>query len=105
MRRYESSIRIITAFFAALVGLAVRYVIDGNNPLSADLRWPCFLLSVFLFLRFLLGSANHLWYEYTKNEPAQVCRYSVGKDFGFLISFGCMAVAITFAKTLKEFLW
>ena len=34
MRRYESSIRIITAFFAALVGLAVRDVIDGNNPLD-----------------------------------------------------------------------
>src|SRR5438093_509310 len=104
MRLYEQSIRIITAFFLVLVGLAVKYVIEPKKIPGPELRWAFFFLSIFLFMRYLLGSANHLWYEYIKDDPTQVDHRSLSKDFAFLILFGVMAVVITFSQTLEEFL-
>ncbi len=62
MKRYEQSIRTITAFFAVLLGFGIKKLLDSGVELGGD-KWPCFILSVLLFLRYLLGSANHLWLE------------------------------------------
>src|SRR5437879_4207317 len=67
MRRYDQSIRVITAFFAALLGFGLKNLLD-NKSLPSDMPAPCFILSVLLFLRFILGSANHYWYDYVNTD-------------------------------------
>jgi hypothetical protein len=115
VKRYEQSIRVITTFFAALLGLGLKNLLDPKAFNPANARWPCFLMSVFLFLRFLLGSNNHLWFEFVRpdldrsrrsDEPPYVPppRGRVINDFVFLIVFGLFGVAICYSTTLDEFL-
>lgn len=115
MKRYEQSIRVITTFFAALLGLGLKNLLDPEAFNPANARWPCFLMSVFLFLRFLLGSNNHLWFEFVRpdldrskglNEPPYVppSRGRVINDFIFLVVLGLLGVAICYSTSLDEFL-
>jgi hypothetical protein len=119
MKRYEQSIRVITAFFAVLLGLGLKNLLDPKAFGPENARWPCFLMSVFLFLRFLLGSNNHLWLEFihpdnrkvhctkvdgTKVNGFKVCRFQILKDFFFLIIFGLLGMGICYSTTVDKFL-
>lgn len=66
-------------------------------------------MSVFLFLRFLLGSNNHLWFEFVRpdlkpEEPCMAPRGRILNDFVFLIVFGLIGVAICYSSNVDEFL-
>src|SRR4051794_9994756 len=94
MKRYDQSVRVITAFFAALLGFGLKNLLDGRN-LPQDVAGPCFVLSAILFLRFLIGSANHYWHDFLntdslpESKPAKPAR--VLWDFLVLILFGIVA--------------
>jgi hypothetical protein len=74
--RYEPSIRAVTVFFAAVLGFGLKHLLDTDyTQKTADIytyKWLFFLVAVFIFLRFLTGSANHLWLEYQKSERDDV---------------------------------
>lgn len=106
MHYTEPGIRVITVFFAALVGFGLKHLADetakGHDGHPDDLT--CFVLAVLLFLRFLLGSANHLWYEYIRSRPP-VKTSQLGIDLAALTGYGIIAVYICYAETLTHFLW
>lgn len=107
MHYTEPGIRVITVFFAALVGFGLNRLADvtgSNGPDSHPDDFTCFVLAVLLFLRFLLGSANHLWHEHSRPQgKADTLR--LGIDLLFLIFYGLIAVYTCYAKTLEQFLW
>jgi hypothetical protein len=65
-------------FFAALIGFGLKHILDANPSAYGDIvvhRWQYFLVSVFLFLRFFLGSLitfglSILSYKSQKESPA-----------------------------------
>ena len=66
-KRYEQSVRVATVFFSVVMGFGLKHILEpptghGINP-ETD-RWACFFIALLLFIRFLFGSANHLWDEY-----------------------------------------
>lgn len=114
MKRYENSIRVITAFFGVLLGFGLKRLLDANEFEPNYAKTPCFLLAVFLFLRLLLGSANHMWYEYVlpdaqnnsnlKGELVGKLKY-MPSDFIFLILFGLIGISICYSTNLTSFLF
>lgn len=109
MKRYEQSIRVITAFFAVLLGFGLKKLLDNEIFQPENARWPCFIMSVFLFLRFLLGSNNHMWFEFVRQDLAQnsafkAPRTQILNDFLFLVLFGLIGMAICYSKNLTQFL-
>lgn len=109
MKRYEQSIRVITGFFAVLLGFGLKKLLDAPSFDPANARWPCFLMSVFLFLRFLLGSNNHMWVEFVSDDRgptigSKVSHKQVLNDFLFLVLFGLIGMGICYSTTLDEFL-
>lgn len=114
MKRYEQSVRVITAFFSVLLGLGLKNLLDPKLFEPENARWPCFLMSVFLFLRFLLGSNNHMWFEFVrpdreegsnpKKNGSSVSRGQILENFFFLLVFGLVGVSICFSTTVDEFL-
>lgn len=56
MHYTEPGIRVITVFFAALVGFGLKHLADVTKCSAPDIyphRGICFVLAVLLFLRFL----------------------------------------------------
>lgn len=108
MKRYEQAIRVVTAFFSVLLGFGLKRLLDSSS-FSPGTLVPCFLMSVFIFLRFLLGSANHMWFEFVRLDLAQDSKYKARRgqvlnDFGFLVVFGLIGMAICYSNNLEEFL-
>jgi hypothetical protein len=104
--RYEATIRAVTAFFAALIGFGLKQLLDVRYKPDMELSvyWlPCFITAVLLFLRFITGSANHLWMEYVKNDPA--LKWSFAIDILFLAIFGVIAPLICYSDSLAQFLY
>lgn len=109
MKRYEQATRVITAFFSVLLGLGLKNLLDRKAFGPANAGWPCFLMSVFLFLRFLLGSSNHMWFEFvrldrTERQAFPVSRFRIFNDFFSLVILGLVGVAICYSTTVDEFL-
>lgn len=115
MKRYENAIRTITAFFAVLLGFGLKRLLDSGTSAPsfspAHALWPCFFLSVLLFLRFLLGSANHMWFEFVRPDRKEGATLAFDKlrvrilnDFAFLVVFGLVGVGICYSETLDQFL-
>jgi hypothetical protein len=111
MKRYESAIRVITAFFGVLLGFGLKRLLDNDSfdPHPAEI--PCFVLAVLLFVRFLLGSSNHMWFEFVRPDLSTKAgsAYPVPKlrilyDFSFLLIFGAIGMAICYSKKLDQFL-
>jgi hypothetical protein len=108
--RFENCVRSILAFFAALIGFGLKHILDADPNAYGDIavhRWQYFLVSVFLFLRFFLGSANHLWFEHLKpqkpeREPSLQNKLLLS-DLCFLIGFGLFAAVICYVKSPLEF--
>jgi hypothetical protein len=109
MKRYEQATRVVTALFAVLLAFGLKHLIDSNG-LSAEYKWPCFLATLFLFLRFMIGSANHMWYEFVlpdldlKVKPLGDVTRQVRADFAFLIWFGLIGTIICLSNSIDEFL-
>jgi len=109
MKRYEQAIRVITAFFAFLLGFGLKRLLDHDMFTPPSAQWPCFFLSVFLFLRLLLGSGNHMWYEFVRPDLKQECEFSAPRlqvlnDFLFLVVFGLIGVSMCYTDRLDRFL-
>lgn len=104
--RYEATIRVVTAFFAALIGFGLKQLLDVRYKPDMELAayWlPCFITAVSLFLRFITGSANHLWLEYVKNDPSLKWSFSI--DILFLVILGIIAPLICYSDSLSQFLY
>ncbi len=104
--RYEATIRVVTAFFAALIGFGLKQLLDVRYKPDMELSafWlPCFITAVSLFLRFITGSANHLWLEYVRYDPA--LKWSFAVDILFLAIFGVIAPLICYSDSLAQFLY
>lgn len=103
MSPYKESVKTVCWLFTLLVGLALQRIIEGDSPLGSY-RWPCFVLGVFLFLRYLLGSANHLWITYCTKDGAASARFGRAVfDFASLGVFGSMAVLISQSPDMMKF--
>lgn len=103
MMRYDGIIRAVTAFFAALIGFGLKHLLDLEtiHPLF-DYRRVCFVIAILLYLRFLTGSASHLWLEhvYAKGPSAGL----FVTDIVFLITFGIIASLMSYAEDIYWFL-
>src|SRR5205814_1785482 len=87
----------------------LKRLLDEHSFVPENAQWPCFFMSVFLFLRFLLGSSNHMWFEFVRPDLAQdsaFCapRSQILNDFLFLVMFGLIGMAICYSTTLDQFL-
>lgn len=99
----EPTIRVVTAFFAALTGFGLKHILDLKAGESLhEYQVPCFLIATLLFLRFLTGSANHLWVEHV--QPADSKDLFFALDIIFLLIFGIFASFISYSSDVAEFL-
>jgi hypothetical protein len=117
--RYDPSIRVVTLFFAAVLGFGLKNLLDtpnAKNPVEIHTykgwtweiytyKWLFFLVATFIFLRFLTGSANHLWLEYQKYMRHHQARDDVLVIVGFfwLTLFGCLGAFLCYADTAPHF--
>jgi hypothetical protein len=101
--RYDGTIRVVIAFCAALIGFGLKQLLDlkTGHPLF-DYRLVCFIIAVLLYLRFLTGSASHLWLEHVHaNGPSAVLFFA---DIAALVTFGILASLISYAEDVYWFL-
>lgn len=72
-----------------------------------DEKTAAFLLGIFLFLRFVAGSAVHLWWVYIKPSTPELPGIPwMLFDSGSLLIFGLIAVRISYSNnSVEEFLW
>ncbi len=101
MQPYDATVRAITSFFAALIGFGLSHLLNAPGDLAPQ-KTLLFLIAVLLFLRFLTGSANHLWLEYVQRDAAV---FPVLVDIIFLVGFGIIACFVCYSPTLGDFLY
>jgi predicted lysophospholipase L1 biosynthesis ABC-type transport system permease subunit len=108
----QQTIRTITVFFSIVVALGLK------QPLTPDFHktfpydgWLCFAAALLLALRFLFGSANHLWKEFSDqallkpNSPFEWGMvWSLLWHLLCLIVIGLLVVWTCFAQDVLEFL-
>lgn len=113
----ERCIEVVLATFGALAGFAlVRFITtappNAPNPLQSqpdELNWLIFALAA-LLLRYMLGSAVHLYRTYvppTPGAPALPDWWTIiffFKDLFFLVLFGLLAIKITQSVDVPEFI-
>jgi hypothetical protein len=113
--RYLQSITVVTLFFAALLGFGLNHILEAEHTekgsIIAHHRWEFFFVAVFIFVRFLTGSANHLWLEYVKNprEDPETW-FGLNQDYilftvdlATLTIFGCLGVAMCYSENENTF--
>jgi hypothetical protein len=104
VKRYEQSVRVITAFYAVLLGFGLKNLLDGK--LVGEWHWVLLIIASLFFLRFLTGSVNHLWVKYVSPAaPSPICAAWFPFDVGLLMLFGVIGLVICYADTLDTFLW
>jgi len=103
--RYLQSITVVTLFFAALLGFGLNHLLETEHTekgsIIADHRWGFFFVAVFIFLRFLTGSANHLWLEYVsdpRDDRLKMDDVLFTWDLAWLTLLGCLGVAMCYSK-------
>jgi len=104
--QYDPTTRVCTVFFSALIGFGLNRLLQQQPPvpIAAD-RWPCFVLALLLFLRFLFGSANHLWFELVRPKAPAPNPTLILWDMVCLIAFGLLAIRICDSTSTTAFLW
>jgi hypothetical protein len=107
LKRYEQSVRVVTALFATLLGFGLKQILDNFPDKSTQV--PCFLMALMLFLRFLLGSANQSWSDYVKPDAGEVpekviTRGPMVTDFVFLLIFGLLGSMICYSTSFRAFM-
>ena len=104
----EPSIRVVTALFAVLLGFGLKHILDDTTTsVFTRHKWPCLAISAMIFLRFLLGSANHLWFEYVKNPPILIPGRGLIHlvlDLWFLLAIGFFGLRMCYSSSGDEFL-
>jgi uncharacterized membrane protein len=113
-KRFEKTIQVAVAFYAALTGFGLKHILDaeGSSDFLAINKWPIFIVAMLLFFRVLTGAANHLWAEYVRGYPQRVqteqslppvpepaVNRLLIKDVGFLTVFGLFAELMCYATT------
>jgi len=110
MKRYESAIRVIAAFFAVLLGFGLKQLLDpGSRAQLSSATGPCFIICVLLFLRFLVGSSTHMWVEFVlpdlkTDSTFKAPWWQIVIDFCFLTFFGLLGMAICYSRDLEHFM-
>jgi hypothetical protein len=123
-RSVEASIKSISTFFSALVGISLSHLLN-NGIDHGQHAWFPFIVATLLFLRFITGSANHLWHTYNDlngqtipDSTGMPSLESDGKtiklkliakndlilDLSILTVFGILATAMCFSQTSEQFL-
>jgi hypothetical protein len=100
--RYESIVDAALTFFTILVGLKLADLIDDRKGTLGVDKWPCFIIGVAVFLRYVTGSFAHQRAQHVNQSEKHDVQFLV--DFGFLITFGIIAVWACVADTVPEFL-
>ncbi len=104
-KRYEQCVRAATVFFSMLMGFGLKRLADTAGA-GFDLQdWACFAIALLLLLRFLFGSANHLWLHYVTVQPA--CRRQCPVllwDFGLLAALAWLGTFMCYRGTAAGFL-
>src|SRR5690349_13876561 len=107
MNKFETSTRAASQFFAAFIGFSLKHILDARPDTAiGENRFFFLCVSVFLFLRFFFGSANHLWLVYGVEQERQRLRYPnlhFVKDLLFLTGFGIMAAMICSKDEISAF--
>jgi hypothetical protein len=108
--RYDQSIRVVTTFFAAVLGFGLKHMLDTAKTVNAEAlytyKWQFFVVTVLIFLRFLTGPANHLWLQYVKFQTYyRYPNFLVATDLLWLTVFACFGVAICYMNTPDGFFW
>lgn len=103
---YEQTVRVFTTFFSALMGFGLKHLLD--NPLQGagrGERWWCFLIALMLLLRFLFGSANHLWDEYVRGTGDVKSRKLLMWDLLWIVAFGFLGLRMCYSADSSAFLF
>ena len=111
---YEQCARAAVTFFSLLVGLAIKHFLDhairSDNPVLQHNRWIYFGIGVFIFLRYVIGSTNHLWQEYVRHATVKPSHFNKETwfliDLSFLMIFGLLGIfAFSQTTVFKMHLW
>jgi hypothetical protein len=113
-KRYEQCVRVFTVFFSALAGFGLKRLADSSERWPAWEAWGCFAAALFLLLRFLFGSANHLWLDFLGDPPVRKKKSGKNKDQEmpgamvldclFLTVIGTSAVIMCYRPDVSSFL-
>jgi hypothetical protein len=100
----DQTIRVSTTLFAATIGFGLKHLLD-STVLGSD-QWPLFVTGILFFMKFLIGSANHLQFEYGSQQtcPPLSQLILVATDLLFLVTFGCLAAGMCYADSAAGFL-
>lgn len=108
---YEQTIRVFTVFLSVVMGFGLKRILEGAftwETATLKYQWPAFLAALFVFLRFLFGSANHLQVEYGSLSENTAFRtkhwWLLAWDFMWLSVYGVAALAICYSDTIDSFL-
>jgi hypothetical protein len=99
--RYEGIVDAGLTFFTILVGLKLADLIDRNS-LLAENKWPCFVIGVAAFFRYVTGSFVHQRAQHVNQPEKHDWQFLF--DFAFLIAFGIIAVWACVAESVPDFL-
>ena len=107
MGGYDRGLGAAGAFFTFLITLSLEQIVSATDN-SVDSyfyqnRWLLFWIGALLFLRYLLGSAVHLWHEYAKTETARDAS-AFQRDLYFLLAFGALSITACYQATVIAFL-
>jgi hypothetical protein len=101
--RFEPGIRVVGALFAATIGFGMKHILDASEGTMAIHKWPLFATSLVFFLKFLVGSSNHLWYEHIDNSINRHPNVLVILHITFLIIFGLFAAGMCYADSILQY--
>jgi hypothetical protein len=103
-------------FFAAVLGFGLKHLLDldtqiANKPVEIftykwlPYKWLFFLVAIFIFLRLLTASANHVWLEYQKYQRPYRRRDDLLLivRFSWLTIFGCFGAYLCYAGNPSQF--
>jgi hypothetical protein len=100
--RYEAIVDAALTFFTILVGLKLADLIDDKSGKLGGDKWPCFVIGVAVFLRYVTGSFVHQRAQHVNQPDEHDGPFLI--DIGFLIAFGIIAVWACVADQVPEFL-
>jgi hypothetical protein len=98
---YSQTVNVITIFFSTFMAIGLQKILEQHLDGQS---WLCFVVAFTLFLRFLSGSANHLWFEHVIAIPNETTRRGLLWHSGWLTMFAFLGLQICYAPSIKQFL-
>jgi hypothetical protein len=107
---FENVVKVVLSTFAVFVGFTITEYLRKISIVDFG-HWPfwAFIALAALLLRYIIGSAVHLNYVYVQKvgvppqRPRSQSVLLLFKDLCFLVIFGMIAVYITKAQNLNDF--